>query len=158
MDIPDGHYIALYGTNSGDWRAAIEARLTAAGIAFFDPTDKRWASINDDNGDALQPLVDQLVAREHQGMRSAVCVIFHVARRKRSDGAFTGETTNGFASRAELGFLAGQGIRTFVHVETDVLGRNYLWALCALYPETLVRVADLEEAAERATRFFHTRT
>lgn len=154
MEIPDEPYVALYGTQSGDWRDGVAARLSASGIAWFDPTDERWGTIDDDNGDAKQGLVDELVEREHSGMLGAVCVIFHVARRKKRSGTFTGETTNALASRAELGFLAGRGIRTFVHVEPDVLGRNYLWALCALYPGTLVRAADLEEATSLATRFF----
>jgi len=46
--------------------------------------------------------------------------------------------------------MAGRGVETFVHVEPDAQGRNYLWAAVKCYPAHLVRCDSLEEAVRRA--------
>ena len=153
MPPPDA-YIGLYGSHSGDWREHCARRFASWGIATFDPTDTdSWARVTDETGDQLQDLVNTLVARQHEGILGASAVVFHLARRWSSVGpsdprVHAGDLT-AFAARAELGFLAGAGIHTWVHIEPDVLGRNYLWALCSLYP-SLRRVSSLEEAMEGA--------
>jgi Nucleoside 2-deoxyribosyltransferase like len=146
-------YGALYGSHSGDWRRAVTAELDAAGLAFLDPTNPGWQGIDASSGDARQAEIDALVALEHQGLLGAACVVFHLARRKVVAGRETGETTLALASRSELGFLAGRGIRTFVHIEADVEGRNYLWAQIALYPGWMTRCGSLLQATTSAIAF-----
>ncbi|WP_437723502.1 hypothetical protein [Sorangium sp. So ce861] len=158
MEIPPTPYVAVYGSNSGDWRDGVIAALAAAGLSWFEPSDDGWATIDAASGDARQAEIDALVAREHRGMLGASCVIFHLARRKVVGGAPTGETTVALASRCELGFLTGRGIRTFAHVEPDVEGRNYLWAQMALYPGWMTRCASLDDATARAIAFIRSRS
>ena len=134
MEIPPPPYVGLYGSHSGDWRAVAIERLNKSGIACYDPTDPAWGRINETTGDRLQPEIDTLVAKQHSGLIGAACVVFHLARRKARDGVTSDtDVTAALAARCELGFLTGRGIRTFVHIEPDVEGRNYLWAQIALY-------------------------
>lgn len=153
MDLPERPYVGLYGSHGGDWREGVKASLTAEGIAFHDPIDGGWAGIDGTNGDARQADIDALVAREHLGMRGAACVIVHLEQRTVIHGRPTGGTTLSLASRCEIGFLAGRGIRTFVHIEPDVEGRNYLWAVVAFYPTSMARCASLDEATALAIAF-----
>jgi hypothetical protein len=153
MDHPGARYVALYGSQSGDWRDRVTSTLDAAGIASLDPTDAGWHGIDASNSDLRQAEIDALVAQEHLGMIRAACVVFHLARRRVVGGRETGDTTLALASRCELGFLTGRGIRTFVHLEQDVEGRNYLWAQIALYPGWMTRCATLDEATARAIAF-----
>jgi hypothetical protein len=157
MEIPPAPYVAVYGSNSGDWRDGVIAALAAAGIPWFDPSNAGWATIDAANGDARQAEIDALVALEHRGMLGASCVIFHLGFRKIIGGVPTGGTTLALASRCELGFLTGRGIRTFAHVEPDVEGRNYLRAQMALYPDWMSRCASLDEATTRAIAFMRSR-
>lgn len=134
MEIPTHPYVGLYGSHSGDWRSSAIERLSKAGITFYDPTDAAWSRIDETNGDRLQPEIDTLVAKQHLGLLSAACVVFHLARRKTRNGVTSDtDVTAALAARCELGFLTGRGIPTFVHIENDVEGRNYLWAQIALY-------------------------
>ncbi|MBL8683570.1 MAG: hypothetical protein JNK05_30650 [Myxococcales bacterium] len=148
MSVPGGSFVALYGSNSGDWRERVAAKLDDAGVAWFSPMDPRWSSINADNGDEMQSLVDALVEREHAALERATCVLFHLGRYVFRDNTITGHTTMALASRAELGFLAGRGIETVVHVEPDVEGRNYLWAVANRYSH-MTRVTTLDAAVAR---------
>jgi hypothetical protein len=158
MDVPREPYIALYGSHSGDWREALKARLGREGVACYDPTDERWQAINPSNGDERQAEVDAIVAKEHVALRGATCVIFHLARRRRVGGVVhDDQTTLALASRVELGFVTGRGVVTFVHIEPDVEGRNYLWAQMKPYPH-LVRCASLDEALDRALATFRALT
>lgn len=138
---PAGTYVALYGSTGEAWRRQAQALLDAAKVPWHDPTDARWQGITHENGDLHQGLIDQLVREEHEGLLHAGCVVFH----------FTGGTDApvSLAARFELGLLAGRGIPTYVHVEPEVQGRNYLWAALALHPH-LVRCDSLEEAVRRA--------
>jgi hypothetical protein len=149
MQIPEAPYVGLYGSHSGDWREGVIAALTSVGVAHYDPTDPGWGGINEANGDARQAELDALVATTHRGMNGAACVIFHIARLKARGGVPTGETTMALASRCELGYLTGRGTRTFVHIDADVEGRNYLWAQIAPYPH-MTRCVTLDEATAHA--------
>ena len=153
MDIPEKPYVALYGTFFGDWRQQAKTKLDAHHITWYDSTDPGWDGINDANGDEKQPEINALVRKEHLGLSKARCVIFYLARREIRHGQPTGATTMSLAARCELGFLAGRNIRTFVHIEPDVVGRNYLWALLAVYSATMTHCATLEEAVDRAIEF-----
>jgi hypothetical protein len=155
VEIPSEPFVALYGSNSGDWREQVATALRHASVAFFDPLEPRWASIDTANGDAMQALVDELVDREHRALEQARCAIFHVARAVVVKGEATGDTVAALASRVELGFLAGRGIAAFVHVEPDVEGRNYLWAVCRRYPH-LERCDSLVAATDAAIRAMRT--
>lgn len=107
------------------------------GVSRHDPSDPRWNEITHENGDSNQNLINRLVAEEHEGLRQASCVVFHL------------EGSESLAARSELGFLAGRGTPTFVHVDPATKGRNYVWALVELY-ESLERCETLEEACRRA--------
>lgn len=138
---PPGTYVALYGSTGEAWRQRAKAMLNVATVPWHDPTDGRWQGITHENGDLHQGLIDQLVREEHEGLLGAACVVCH----------FTGgqNAPASLAARFELGLLAGRGIPSFVHVEPEVQGRNYLWAALKLYPH-LVRCDSLEEAVRRA--------
>jgi hypothetical protein len=92
-------------------------------------------------------------------MLKAGCVIFHLARRKsyyyeenKPNPDDTGKVLTAFAARCELGFLIGRGIQTFVHIEPDVEGRNYLWAAMKNYKH-IVRSQCLEGAVGQAIKY-----
>lgn len=158
MSLPSEPFIALYGSHLGDWRAPLVARLAREGIAHHDPTDAGWRQVDAHNGDAKQRDIDALVAREHRGMAAATCVVFYLARRARlrgDDGEEVEATTLSLASRCELGFLTGRGVLTFVFIEPDFEGRNYLWAQMKPYPNA-VRCASLDDALGRAIAAFRT--
>ncbi len=149
-------FVGLYGSQSGDWREACMARLDAAGVEWHDPTDPRWEGITHENGDAMQELIDELVAEQHRGLLDATCAIYHLARKVEyfnasnvPDTDDSGARVAALAARCELGFLTGMGIRTFVHVDPDVEGRNYLWAQMKPYPH-MVRCTTLAEATREA--------
>lgn len=112
MDIPPPPYVGLYGSHSGDWRNGAIELLDDARIAYYDPTDLAWRRITASNGDLLQSEVDALVAKQHVGMSSSACVIFHLARTRKGETSET-EVTTAVAARCELGFLTGRGIRSF---------------------------------------------
>ncbi len=154
-----GPFVGLYGSHSGDWREVAAKLLDEAGVAWYDPTDARWQDITHENGDAMQWLVDELVAEQHQGMLNATCVIYHLASRveyfdpaNAPEPSDSGARVAAPAARCELGFLTGKGIPTFVHIEPDVEGRNYLWAQIKPYPY-MVRCATLVEATEEAVAY-----
>ncbi len=149
MDTPSAAYVALYGSNSGDWRTVVTRALDAKGIAWFDPTNDEWNAIHSHNGDALQATIDRLVKREQDALLGARCAIWHIGRTIRERGADTGKTTEAFASRLELGVLLGRGLKTWVVVERDVTGRNYLRAAVSAHASAELCESD-EEAVERA--------
>lgn len=148
MDIPSAPYVALYGSNSGDWRKAVTPALDAANIPWFDPTNDEWDGIDWHNGDALQAKIDRLVKREQDALLGARCAIWHIGKRIIEADVDTGKTTEAFASRLELGVLLGRGLKTWVVVEDDVTGRNYLRAAVAAHPSASLCSND-QEAAER---------
>ncbi len=161
MAIPRAPYVALYGSHTGDWRKVVVARLSAAGFGHYDPTDENWKGVDEENGDAKQNLIDKLVARQYEALRGAACVVFHLAaamRWREAPPAPGVAKPNGTpvaapAARFELGLLAGLGAPpVFVHIEPDVVGRNFLWAYVQQRPN-LVRCQTLDEAGERAIAF-----
>jgi hypothetical protein len=136
---PRGTYVALYGSHGAGWRLRAKALLDAAHVPWHDPSDARWEGITHENGDANQGVIDGLVAEEQDALLGAGCVVFHFAGNQPS-----------LAARFELGVLAGRGVRTFVHVEPDAQGRNYLWAAVKCYRPHLEPCDSLEEAVRRA--------
>lgn len=157
MKIPQNTYVGLYGSHSGDWRVECAREFKNHRIPWYDPTDKRWGKITDENGDSHQTLINSLVAKQHEGMLNAGCVIFHLAhqksyRYKKPNPDDTGTVLTAFAARCELGFLIGRGIQTFAHIEPDVVGRNYLWAAMKNYSH-VIRCRSLKGAIRRATEY-----
>lgn len=138
---PPRTYVALYGSHAGDWRQRCIERLEAAGVPWHDPSDPSWQGITHDNGDRLQDLVDRLVEEEQRGLLEAGAVVFHLAGGP--------DPPASLASRVELGLLAGREIPTFVHVDPEALGRNYVWATLRLHSH-LARCESLEEAVDGA--------
>jgi hypothetical protein len=154
MQIPPTPYVALYGSNSGDWRVPVVSALDDARVHWFDPTTPEWDAINWENGDALQPTIDRLVQREQDALEGAACVLWYIARRVRRDGQETGETTIALASRLELGVVLGRGSPTFVVIEDDVVGRNYLRAVVRRFGAKAIMCESLDEATSRVIAFF----
>jgi hypothetical protein len=159
MRIPKKTYVGLYGSHSGDWRSVCVKALDNHQIPWYIPTDEQWKAISDKNGDSYQGLINRLVAKQHRGMLNASCVIFHLARRKsyhygenKPKPDDTRKVLTAFAARCELGFLIGRGIQTFVHIEPNVEGRNYLWAAMKNYTH-IVRSQSLEDATGQAIRY-----
>lgn len=140
-DHPVGTYVGLFGSHGGDWRARCRRLLDEAGVPWHDPTDPRWEGIDHDSGDRQQALVDELVAEEHAALLGARCAVFHL---RGGD-----PPPPSLAARFELGLLAGRRIPTFLHVEPDAVGRNYLWAAAKLYPG-VTTCDSLDEAVEKA--------
>lgn len=163
MDIPNKPYIALYGSHSGNWRERCAELLERHEIAYYDPTDPGWNGIDEHNGDRLQDRIDRLVKKQHEGLLRSVCVIYHLANQKQeylNDESFSSRDPDGEhkpapAARCELGFLTGRGLRTFGHIEGDVVGRNYLWAQMKLYPH-MTACSTLRQASEQAIAYFQT--
>ncbi|HEY8188378.1 MAG TPA: hypothetical protein VIF64_20075 [Pyrinomonadaceae bacterium] len=159
MKIPDKPYVALYGSHSGNWREACIKLLSHNNLLWYDPSDQRWSDITNENGDQMQPLINRLVAKEQRGLMQARCVVFHLShpvassatRRKRARET-RNDDENFLAARCELGFLIGRGIPTFVHIDSDVEGRNYLWAAIKISP-SLIRCRSLLEATKRAIQY-----
>lgn len=138
---PAGTYVGLYGSHGGDWRLRAAALLDDAGVAWHDPTDRRWDGITHENGDRHQALVDELVAEEHEALLGLACAVFHLAGGPSPPASL--------AARFELGLLTGRGIPTFAHVDPRAVGRNYVWAAVKVHPE-LVSCPTLEEAVSLA--------
>ena len=138
---PAGTYVGLYGSLGEDWRCRAKALLDVARVPWHDPSDSRWQGITLENGDQHQALINELVAEEHEGLLKAGCVVYQL-----TGGS---EPPSSLAARFELGLLTGRGIDTFVHVEPEALGRNYIWAAVKQYPH-LVRCDSVEEAVQRA--------
>ncbi|MCY1083647.1 nucleoside 2-deoxyribosyltransferase domain-containing protein [Archangium lansingense] len=138
---PAGSYVGLFGSAGEDWRRRAKVLLDAANVPWHDPSDPRWQGITHENGDQHQVLINKLVAEEHQGLLRAGCVVYQL-----TGGS---EPPASLAARFELGLLAGRGLITFVHVEPEALGRNYIWAVLKQYPH-LVRCDSLEDAVQRA--------
>lgn len=143
MKIPHGKFVALYGCHGTPWREGVMRALEKEGILSYDPTDPAWAEIDDQNGDSEQAKIDELVAKQHEALIRASCVIHflfaHVG----------GKPKECHAARAELAYLAGAGIRTFFHIGSDVVGRNYLWGVMRLY-EHMQRCDSINEATKAA--------
>lgn len=159
MEIPLEPYVALYGSHSGDWRDICIKKFKNHNISWYDPTDKEWRGITEENGDSHQTTINRLVAKQHEGILNASCVLFHLAARKsyhykknKPNPDDTNKKLTAFAARCELGFLIGKGIPTFAYIEPNVEGRNYLWAAMKDY-EHMVRAQCLEDAIEHAVRY-----
>lgn len=138
---PAGTYVGLFGSHGGGWRRRCAQRLDAAGVPWHDPTDPRWEGITHENGDERQALIDELVAEEHAALAGSRCVVFHFAGGE--------DPPASLAARFELGFAAGRGIPTFLHVDPAARGRNYLRAAARLYPAVRLCVS-LDEAVDGA--------
>jgi len=142
--VKDPGYVGLFGSYGGTWRERAIAWFQARGIACKDPSDPAWDHISHENGDAKQAEIDALVARQHELMHGAACILFNL-------DAFgpDGKPLPANAARCELGFLTGAGIRTFVHIHPQTIGRNYLWAQLKPYPH-IIHCATLESAMQQA--------
>lgn len=155
MEIPYGkQFVALYGNNADSWRTDIVIPiLKKYNIPYFDPKNKGWENICEENGDEKQDLIDSLVEREHEALLNCKCVIFYLCKQvKQNKIPVDGWKTYSLASRVEIGFLTGAGIKTFVFVEPDVEGRNYIWAQMKPY-SNMVRCNSLEDATIKAINY-----
>lgn len=148
MEVPAVPYIALYGSNNGAWRAPVTAMLDREGIAWFDPTNDEWDSIDWSNGDTLQPTIDRLVKREQDALLGARCALWHIGRTIFDGDKPTEKSTEAFASRLELGVLLGRGMKTWVVVDDDVTGRNYLRAAVRAHAMAVLCANDREAAGQ----------
>lgn len=158
-ELPTRPFVGLFGNHNNNWRKWVKKVLERNGIGenqVYDSTQDGWKVINDENGDAMQRWIDELVARQHEAMKAASCLIFSMDSRTRtwdlsnlsasaSVPAPSEEGGNILATRCELGWLAGIKKRTFVWVPDDLQGRNYLRAVIKLYP-ILVPVDNLYTA------------
>lgn len=144
-------YVAVFGSHTGDWRVRAHAELRAAGLQVGDPRDPRWRGLTRRNGDRHQGLIDRLVANQHALLLGAACVLFHLGSTW-TDEAGHRRRSPAYAARTEIGFLTGRGIPTFVHIEPDLTGRNYLWAQLRLYPH-MRSCATLEDACAAVVTF-----
>ncbi len=146
MEIPDGKFVAIYGSHGSPWRESVMRALKQEGISSYDPTDSGWADINDQNGDEEQAMINILVAKQHEALNRATCVIHylfaHVDRKPKEC----------YAARAELAYLAGAGIKTFFHITSDVVGRNYLWGVMRLY-DHMQQCNSIDEATEASIKW-----
>jgi hypothetical protein len=153
VNVPSAPYIALYGSNTGAWRAKITPLFDAAQIPWFDPTNNEWDAINWSNGDRLQPTIDRLVKREQDALLGARCALWHIGRTIFEGDTPTEKTTEAFASRLELGVLLGRGLKTWVVIEDDVTGRNYLRAAVAAHASAELCTDD-RDAVKRAVAWW----
>ncbi len=143
MKIPEGRFVAIYGSHGTSWREGVMRTLEQKGILSYDPTDLEWAAINDENGDAEQAKIDKLVAKQHEALNSASCVIHYLFAH------IDGKPKEFHAARAELAYLSGAGIKTFFHIGPDVVGRNYLWGVMRLY-DHMQRCNSIDEVTDAA--------
>jgi hypothetical protein len=153
MDVPLMPYVALYGTAHGDWRQSAAAALDHAGVAWYDPTEAAWASIDETNGDVRQSEIDVLVKKELSALTGASCVVFHLTGGEGPGTRVAGSAPRSLASRFELGFVAGRKITTFVHIEPDVEGRHYLLAQIRLCGASMTSCTSLDAAVASAVGF-----
>jgi hypothetical protein len=156
MDIPDVPYVALYGTEYGDWRKIPAAALDSAAVAWYDPTDEAWAGIDETNGDIRQREIDALVEKELRALEGASCVLFQMTLGRGRSGGVASAAPRSLASRFELGFAAGKRIRTFAHIGPGVEGRHYLLAQMRLCSTWMTSCASLDEAISCALEFIRT--
>lgn len=159
MRIPKKNYVGLYGSHSGDWRSICISAFNHHQIPWYDPTDERWKLITEENGDSYQTLINSLVAKQHRGILNASCIVFNLARKKsyyykenKPNPSDTRKILTAFAARCELGFLIGRDIQTFVHIEPNVVGRNYLWAAMKNYSH-ITRCRTLKDAIGEAVSY-----
>ena len=141
--------IGLYGSMLGNWRQEVITRLNSEKIGYFDPTNSKWSEINDSNRDEKQEIIDSLVADQQEQIRKSSCIIFYLANGHKESG----KAHLSLSSRSELGFLIGAKKQTFLYIEPDFTGRNYLWAMAKLHPDTVTICASLKEATEKAIEF-----
>ena len=151
MSIPQTPYVALYGTHSGDWRTTCSDLLSANSINWYNSVDERWKNITEKNGDQMQSVIDNLVAKQQEALLRSACVVFHLSSHYFADTGRNG-TERSLAARCELGFLIGTGIRTFAHIEPDAEGRNYLWAAMKASP-LMFRCGTLNDAINAAITY-----
>ena len=150
--IPSVPFVGLYGSHSSPWRAECIRQLDVQGVAWFDPTDERWDDISFESGAQNRPLIAELVKNEIEALRQAACVVLHFAAALGPDDRRSGKdlpVSPSLASRFELGLLAGLGTPTFLHVEAQVLGRDYLWAAANLH-ENIIDCKSLDQAVQSA--------
>jgi hypothetical protein len=143
LEIPDGNFVAIYGCHGSPWREGVMRALEREGILSYDPTDSAWADINEQNGDAEQAKIDKLVAKQHEALGRASCVIHNLFAH------VDGKPKECHAARAELAYLAGAEIKTFFYIAPDVVGRNYLWGVMRLY-DHMQRCNSIYKATEAA--------
>jgi hypothetical protein len=129
--------VGLFGTMLTPWRSGLlKTTLVLSGLMPIDNTDPRWPKAETAEEIAL------LLRRDHRLMKGAAVVIWHHDK-----------DTEGRTARIELGLLARLGPKVIVHVEEGVPSREYMRAMCLLYPRRLYWVETLLEAATLAEKF-----
>ena len=121
--------IALFGTMKTSWREGVKQRLVEDGHTPLDNTDPRWKDAR--TAEDISPLL----RIDHRLLSKADLILWH------HDSDTAGNT-----ARIELGHLPFMRCAAIVHVEPDVVSREYIRALCLLFPQKLFWVETLEEA------------
>lgn len=121
--------VALFGTMLTNWREGVASHLRANGHVPVDNTDPRWPDAA--TAEEILPLLRQ----DHEFMRTADIVLWH------HDAGTPGDT-----ARFELGIPALFGRWTVVHVDPGTPSREYMRALCLLYPSRLHWADSMEDA------------
>jgi len=127
--------VGLFGTMATDWRAQVTPTLRAAGCEVIDNTDSRWTDVK--TTEQLTPLLSQDLVL----MRQSDVVLWHHDK-----------DTEGRTARIELGFLAGAGIPTVVHVEETVNSIPYIQSFTTLHSPFFRWASSLEQAVAMATQ------
>lgn len=166
--LPEDPFIGLFGNHHNNWRDFVKTLLVKNGVDndfVYDSTDKGWEIVGDQNGDALQDWIDELVMRQHKAMREAKCLIFSLDSLDRSwpeqpvedfklpDRETDFERTL-FVARWELGWLTGIEKPTFVWISDELQGRNYLRAAIKSY-DWIKTYPSLVKATLAAAAFFN---
>ena len=121
--------VSLFGTMATAWREPVKEWLIAQGHIPVDNTDERWLTAK--TAEEIAPLL-QL---DHDLMDGSNIVLWH------HDAGSPGNT-----ARIEIGFLVLFGRPVIVHVEPGVVSREYMRALCLLYPKALHWAETMEDA------------
>lgn len=125
----DPAIISLFGTMATDWRVAAKARLIEMGYEPTDNTDERWPTA--ETAEQILPLLRQ----DHEIMLDCDLILWH------HDSGTPGNT-----ARFELPMPLFLQRQTIVHVEPGVVSREYMHALCNLYPQCFHWAETLEDA------------
>lgn len=147
------HYVGLYGSFIGNWCEIVQTKLDDANIKYHNLISSEWNGITESNGDEKQQQIDSLVSQELDGILGASCVLLHLERQEKRNGQLIEATSLSLASHCEIGFLAGRKIDTFLHIEPDVAGRNYLWAFAKQHSAIITICSSLDEAIEQSINF-----
>ncbi len=148
---PGFRYLCLLGSVGSAWRTTAHAFCEQRRIPCHDTLDPAWESISHENGDARQGEIDALVAKQQQLIAGAAAVYYQLDAQDEK-----GIPLAAHAARCELGYLTGIQKPTFVYIDPNVIGRNYLKAQARHHDH--IHIFESGPAAlEAACAFVHAR-